>query len=111
MKNKQIILRFLEAYPGTTIESHTLQKEVPEFAQRVYGVLVNPETISREWRLMRNNPKYLSDNGFLIIEALGHNGKEKKWQIRRINEIHRNSSREAQQPREDYSSGRTDQIS
>lgn len=101
MKIRTIIVRFLDTFSGTFIESHTLQRDVPEFASKIYGVLVNPETISREWRHLRSDTKFLRDNGYSIIEELGHKGKEKRWQIRKLNEIHRNSSRESEQSKQD----------
>lgn len=97
MKTKQIMIRFLDSYPGTIIGSHNLQLEIPKFAQNIYGKYVNPETVSREWRKLREDKEFLKLNGYSIIEDMTAKGKEKKFIIRRINEVHRNSEGQAEQ--------------
>ena len=89
-------MRFLDTHRGVSIASHTIQKDIPDFAQAIYGKMVNPETISRAWREMREDTKFLEKNGYSVIEDLSNTGKEKKFIIRRISEIHRDSERKSE---------------
>jgi hypothetical protein len=97
MTTKMLIVRFLDVNQGISIASHTIQKEIPEFAFRVYGKMVNPETISRAWREMREDTTFLKKNGYSVMEDMYSTGKEKKFIIRRISEVHRNSQGKSEQ--------------
>lgn len=108
MKTKQIIVRFLDLYQGTTIGSHALQTQLPTFAQNVYNKYVNPATVDREWRLLRGDSTYLEKNGYTITEDLDHRGREKRYIIRRlVNEIHRNSEGQTTEQGNDNSVNRS----
>jgi hypothetical protein len=98
LTNELIIIRFLDKYRGTTIAAHILQKEIPDFAWDIYHRSVTPATIDRAWRSLRvvsNN--LLELNGYSIIEDYTYIGKEKKFIIRRISEVHRNSQGKSEQ--------------
>lgn len=96
-----LIVRFLDTHRGVSIASHTIQKDISDFAQVIYGKTVNPATIDRVWRLLREDTAFLKQNGYSIIEDLAHTGKEKKFIIRRISEIHRDSQGESKQTGDD----------
>lgn len=91
MKTNLIIVRFLDTYLNHRIGNHTLQIEIPKFALSVYNKFVNPETVSREWRKLRNDKEFLKKHGYSIIEDLEQTGKEKTFIIRRLNEVYRDS--------------------
>jgi len=110
MKTKAIMVRFLDTYSGTSISSHTLQLAIPEFALKVYGKYVNPETVSREWRKLRDDKKYLEQNGYSIIEDMLNKSREKKFIIRRLSEVHRDSSKGSKEQRDDNPTDRSEKT-
>jgi len=95
MTAKMIIVRFLDLHRGVSIASHTIQKDIPEFAARTFNKMVNPDTISRAWREMREDTRFLEKYGYSVIEDPSYAGKEKKFIIRRLSEIHRDSQGES----------------
>jgi len=101
MTTKMIIVRFLDTHRGVSIASHTIQKDIPVFALQIYGKMVNPETISRAWREMREDTRFLEKYGYSVIEDSSYTGKEKKFIIRRLSEIHRDSQGESKQAGDD----------
>lgn len=106
MKTSLIIVRFLDTYLSHSIGNHTLQIEIPKFALSVYNKYVNPETVSREWRKLRNDKEFLKKHGYSIIEDLEQTGKEKTFIIRRLNEVHRDSKGSTEQTGNDYTTNR-----
>ena len=101
MTAKMIIVRFLDLHRGVSIASHTIQKDIPEFAARTFNKMVNPDTISRAWREMREDTRFLEKYGYSVIEDPSYAGKEKKFIIRRLSEIHRDSQGESKQAGDD----------
>lgn len=91
MTTKMLIVRFLDTHRGVSVASHTIQKDISDFALAIYGKAINPATVDRTWRLLREDTEFLKQNGYSIIEDLSNTGKEKKFIIRRISEIHRDS--------------------
>lgn len=110
MRTKDIMMRFLDTYSGTSIGSHTLQIQIPIFAKNVYGKNVNPETISRVWRNLRSDKNFLAKNGYSIIESLEDKGREKKFIIRRTSEIHRDSPTVSEQTGDSNSINRSKEL-
>jgi len=96
MTTKQLIVRFLDLRHGTTIAGHILQVEVPIFSLNTFNKPILPSTIDRAWRELRTEgDSFLANNGYNVSEDLDYRGKEKRFIIRRSNEIHRDSKGQA----------------
>jgi len=84
MKISQLIIRYLDLHQGTTIESHTIQLQIPTMAKSIYGKTVTPATVDREWRRLRSDQELLEKNGYKIEENEDYKGKEKQFKIIRL---------------------------
>ncbi len=114
MKIKDIIIRYLEVRGDKAINiplaNHIIQTKVPEFALNIYGRIVSPATCDRVWRLLRNDPVYLRIKGLVVNNYYKSGSKEKHFIVRKSIEIHRNSTKQSSEQREDNPSNRSAEV-
>ena len=81
--NKEIIIEWLMLQPDRSlIHSHDIQKACISYASSMYDKMMNPSTLDRCWRQMRED-NALDGTGLHIEEILSTNrgigGREKSW--------------------------------
>jgi len=82
--NKDIIIEWLMLQPDKSIiHSHDIQKACISYASSMYDKIMNPSTLDRCWRKMRED-NALDGTGLHIEEVFSKNrgkvgGREKSW--------------------------------
>lgn len=80
--NKDIIIEWLKLQPNNSIiHSHDIQKACISYAESFYSKTINPSTLDRAWREMREKNE-LDGTGLHIEETISSN-KEKSWLLKK----------------------------